>query len=193
MRYRLQQAKAEDLYLSCASDSEPTGKGTSIDRNDKVGEFWNRHCVSPCREMLATRVVFHGGTHCTYNSLHRTLRTSWRSLDKATGRTQRFKRTSVEFMSTIAVEVITQIAATLNIEASAITPADSLARDLGADSLDTVSLVMALEDHFAIDLPDEDMQELGTVGQMIEYVELAVAMRAPVHNVRSQAAASQGT
>lgn len=93
-------------------------------------------------------------------------------------------------MSTIAVEVITQIAATLNIEASAITPADSLGRDLGADSLDTVSLVMAIEDHFAIDLPDEDMQELGTVGQMIEYVELAVVMRAPVHTVRSQAAAS---
>ena len=91
-------------------------------------------------------------------------------------------------MSTIAVEVIAQIAATLNIEAPAITPADSLARDLGADSLDTVSLVMAIEDHFSIDLPDEEMQELRTVRQLIEYVELAVAMREPGHGVRSRAA-----
>ena len=51
--------------------------------------------------------------------------------------------------------------------------------DLGADSLDSVALVMAIEDHFSIDLPDEEMLELGTVGQVIEYVELAVAMRQP--------------
>jgi acyl carrier protein len=92
-------------------------------------------------------------------------------------------------MSTIAVQVIAQIAATLNVDASEITPTDSLARDLGADSLDTVSLVMAIEDHFAIDLPGEEMQELGTVRQVIEYVELAVAMREPAHSLRSHAAA----
>ena len=38
---------------------------------------------------------------------------------------------------------------------------------------------MAIEDHFSIDLPDEEMLESGTVGQVIEYVELAVAMRQP--------------
>ena len=82
-------------------------------------------------------------------------------------------------MSTIAVEVIAQIATALNIEASTVTPGASLAADLGADSLDLVALIMAIEGHFSIDLPDEEMQELGTVRQVVEYVELAVAMREP--------------
>jgi acyl carrier protein len=82
-------------------------------------------------------------------------------------------------MRTIEVEVIEQIAVALRIEASTVTPGASLARDLGADSLDSVALVMAIEDRFSIDLPDEEMQELVTVRQVIEYVELAVAMRQP--------------
>ena len=82
-------------------------------------------------------------------------------------------------MSTIAVEVIAQIATALNIEPSAVTLGASLAEELGADSLDSVALVMAIEDHFSIELPDEEMQELRTVRQVIEYVELAVAMREP--------------
>lgn len=43
--------------------------------------------------------------------------------------------------------------------------------DLGADSLDTVELIMALEDEFDIDIPDEDAEKLTTVGAAIEYVE----------------------
>jgi acyl carrier protein len=82
-------------------------------------------------------------------------------------------------VSPVAVEVIAQIATVLCIEASTVTLGASLAGDLGADSLDSVALVMAIEDHFSIDLPDEEMLELGTVGQVIEYVELAVAMRQP--------------
>jgi acyl carrier protein len=80
-------------------------------------------------------------------------------------------------MSTIAREVIAQIAMALGLDVSTVTPGASLVGDLGADSLDSVAMVMAIEDHFSIDLPDEEMQELGTVRQVIEYVELAVAMR----------------
>jgi hypothetical protein len=58
MRYSLKQAKGKDFCLSSTGDPEPTGKGTSIDHMDKVSEFWDRHCVSPCREMLARRVMF---------------------------------------------------------------------------------------------------------------------------------------
>jgi acyl carrier protein len=43
--------------------------------------------------------------------------------------------------------------------------------DLGADSLDTVELVMALEEEFDLEIPDEDAEKITTVGQAIEYVE----------------------
>jgi acyl carrier protein len=43
--------------------------------------------------------------------------------------------------------------------------------DLGADSLDTVELVMALEEEFGIEIPDEDAEKIGKVSQAIEYIE----------------------
>ena len=82
-------------------------------------------------------------------------------------------------MSDIAREVTTQIAAILGAPLERITPDARLAQDLRADSLDSVSLVLAIEDRFAIDMPDEEVEQLRTVQQMIEYVELAVAMRSP--------------
>ena len=111
------------------------------------------------------------GTPCARNSLHTACHEARQAGASA--------RVEVSSVSTIAVEVIAQIATALHIEASTVTPGASLAGDLGADSLDSVALVMAIEDHFSIDLPDEEMLELGTVGQVIEYVELAVAMRQP--------------
>ena len=50
-------------------------------------------------------------------------------------------------------------------------PEASFIDDLGADSLDTVELVMALEEEFDIEIPDEDAEKIGTVGQAIEYIE----------------------
>jgi acyl carrier protein len=44
--------------------------------------------------------------------------------------------------------------------------------DLGADSLDTVELIMALEEKFGIEVPDEDAEKLVTVGKAIEYIEM---------------------
>lgn len=82
-------------------------------------------------------------------------------------------------MSDIAREVIAQIAAVLGEQPERITPEASLADDLGADSLDSVSLVMAIEDRFGIDMPDEEVEQLRTVQQLIEFVELAVAMAGP--------------
>ena len=43
--------------------------------------------------------------------------------------------------------------------------------DLGADSLDTVELIMAFEEEFGIEIPDEDAEKMGTVGNAIEYLE----------------------
>jgi acyl carrier protein len=77
-------------------------------------------------------------------------------------------------MNPIESEVIAIVAATLRVERSGITREAALEDDLGADSLDWVSLIMALEDRFAVDIPDEDAAELRTVKQVTDYVTLAL-------------------
>jgi acyl carrier protein len=52
-----------------------------------------------------------------------------------------------------------------------ITPTASIVDDLGADSLDVVEIVMALEEEFDVEIPDEDAEKITTVSQIIEYVE----------------------
>jgi acyl carrier protein len=62
------------------------------------------------------------------------------------------------------------IAEQLGVEESRIVPDASFGVDLGADSLDTVELVMALEEHFGTDIPDEEAQKLLTVKDVLEYI-----------------------
>jgi len=52
-----------------------------------------------------------------------------------------------------------------------ITPETSFVNDLGADSLDTVELVMEFEDEFEISIPDEDAEKIQTVGNAVQYIE----------------------
>jgi acyl carrier protein len=52
-----------------------------------------------------------------------------------------------------------------------ITPQASFIEDLGADSLDIVELVMAFEEEFSVEVPDEDAEKLQTVGDVIKYIE----------------------
>lgn len=59
----------------------------------------------------------------------------------------------------------------LGVEESEVTPEASFIDDLGADSLDTVELVMAFEEAFDIEIPDEDAEKITTVGEAIEYVK----------------------
>ena len=58
----------------------------------------------------------------------------------------------------------------LGVEAEKVTDEASFVEDLGADSLDTVELVMAFEEEFGIDIPDEDAEQLRTVGDAIRYM-----------------------
>ncbi|MBI3194079.1 MAG: acyl carrier protein [Ignavibacteriae bacterium] len=58
----------------------------------------------------------------------------------------------------------------LGVEASQITPAASFTNDLGADSLDTVELVMEFEKEFNVQIPDEDAEKITTVGDAISYL-----------------------
>ncbi len=52
-----------------------------------------------------------------------------------------------------------------------VTPSASFVNDLGADSLDTVELVMALEEEFGVEIPDEDAEKIATVEDAIKYIE----------------------
>lgn len=59
----------------------------------------------------------------------------------------------------------------LGVTAEQVTPEASFIEDLGADSLDTVELVMAFEEEFGVEVPDEQAEKLLTVGDVIKYIE----------------------
>ncbi|HEY9864894.1 MAG TPA: acyl carrier protein [Candidatus Obscuribacterales bacterium] len=73
-------------------------------------------------------------------------------------------------MSDIAERVKKIIAEQLDVEEDKITPAANFLDDLGADSLDTVELVMALEEEFDTEIPDEDAEKIKTVQDAINYI-----------------------
>ena len=59
----------------------------------------------------------------------------------------------------------------LGVNADQVTPEAKFIEDLGADSLDTVELVMALEEEFGQEIPDEEAEKLQTVGDVVKYIE----------------------
>jgi acyl carrier protein len=67
-------------------------------------------------------------------------------------------------------KVIDLIVDQLGVDAESVTPAAHFIDDLGADSLDTVELVMAFEEEFDIEIPDEDAEKLETVADAIKYL-----------------------
>ena len=63
----------------------------------------------------------------------------------------------------------------LGVDGNLVTKEAHFADDLGADSLDTVELVMAIEEEYDIEIPDEDAEKIGTLGEAITFIEKAVA------------------
>ncbi len=59
----------------------------------------------------------------------------------------------------------------LSTEESEVTPEASFIEDLGADSLDIVELIMALEEEFGVEIPDEDAEKIATVGDAVKYIQ----------------------
>lgn len=74
-------------------------------------------------------------------------------------------------MADLETKVAEIIAEQLGVNQDEVTQEASFIEDLGADSLDTVELVMALEEEFGIEIPDEDAEQITTVGDAVKYIQ----------------------
>ena len=73
-------------------------------------------------------------------------------------------------MAQLAEKVTSIVGDQLGVDREALVPEANLLDDLGADSLDTVELVMELEDEFGVSIPDEDAEKISTVGTAVDYI-----------------------
>ena len=76
-------------------------------------------------------------------------------------------------MASVKERVIDIVAEQLGVNKDQVSPETSFVNDLGADSLDTVELVMELEEEFDINIPDDAAEKIQTVGQAIKFIEEA--------------------
>ena len=76
-------------------------------------------------------------------------------------------------MSDVKSRVISIIVDKLGVAEDQVTVEASFTNDLGADSLDTVELIMEFEKEFSIQIPDDQAENIGTVGQAVSYIEKA--------------------
>lgn len=74
-------------------------------------------------------------------------------------------------MSNVKDSVVELIVEKLGVKSEQVTLQASFKNDLGADSLDTVELVMAFEEKFGVEIPDDDAEKLATVGDVVAYIE----------------------
>lgn len=63
------------------------------------------------------------------------------------------------------------LAGQLDVDAEEMSLDTKIAEDLGADSLDVVELLMAIEDEFSVEIPDEEIEKLKTIGDVVEYIQ----------------------
>jgi acyl carrier protein len=87
---------------------------------------------------------------------------------------QETHREEHRLMSTIEERVKKIVVEQLGVKEDEVTPNASFVDDLGADSLDTVELVMALEEEFECEIPDEEAEKITTVQQAVDYVKAHV-------------------
>jgi len=91
--------------------------------------------------------------------------------DRTYPRATNFNQTNFMAEKSIEEKVKDIIVEQLGVNPEQVTPQASFIEDLGADSLDIVELVMAFEEEFGVEVPDEDAEKLQTVGDVIKYIE----------------------
>ncbi|MEE8314483.1 MAG: acyl carrier protein [Myxococcota bacterium] len=74
-------------------------------------------------------------------------------------------------MEALNERVNTLVTDQLGVDRKSLTPEANLLDDLGADSLDVVELVMALEEEFGIEVPDDDVENIRTISDIVQYIE----------------------
>jgi len=94
--------------------------------------------------------------------------------------------------SEIEERVMALVASTLSVDQAMVARDAAFAADLAADSLAFVTLILAVEDEFQVDIPDEDAAGILTVEQMIEYVALELALKEPSPMRRSNVGGTAG-
>ena len=77
-------------------------------------------------------------------------------------------------VASVQERVIDIVASQLGVDKEKVTPETSFVNDLGADSLDTVELVMELEEEFDINIPDDQAEKIKTVGEAVEHIKQAI-------------------
>ena len=80
-------------------------------------------------------------------------------------------------MASVEERVKQIIVEQLGVDEGEVTPTASFVDDLGADSLDTVELVMAFEEAFGIEIPDEDAEKIATVKDAVEYIQKHISAK----------------
>jgi acyl carrier protein len=89
-------------------------------------------------------------------------------------RITKFIKETLSVMSSIEERVKKIVVEQLGVKEDEVTPSASFVDDLGADSLDNVELVMALEEEFECEIPDEDAEKITNVQQAVEYIKAHV-------------------
>ncbi|WP_316478671.1 acyl carrier protein [Helicobacter pylori] len=104
--------------------------------------------------------------HLNDEKLQNNLR-EWRSQKNQQNNNKTFNTNDTNLFETIRAVIAEQ----LNIDASQVTPEAEFVKDLGVDSLDIVELIMALEEKFGIEIPDEQAEKIVNVGDVMRYIE----------------------
>ena len=68
-------------------------------------------------------------------------------------------------------KIKTILAEQLDVDAETLTMETDIAKDLNADSLDVVEILMSIEDEFSVEIPDEEIENIKTIGGLVEYIE----------------------
>ncbi|WP_223823349.1 acyl carrier protein, partial [Helicobacter pylori] len=104
--------------------------------------------------------------HLNDEELQNNLR-EWRRTKNQQNNNKAFNTNDTNLFKTIQAVIAEQ----LNIDASQVTPEAKFVKDLGVDSLDIVELIMALEERFGIEIPDEQAEKIVNVGDVMRYIE----------------------